>query len=139
LGAKGKYHIIDLKQVEKLGGLGLTDEEISWVLGVSVSTLNLYKQKHPEFSEAIKKGKIVADQKVVEGLYKRATGYDHKAVKIFQHGGEIIEQEYTEHRPPDPTACIFWLQNRRRQDWRDRRGEGAAGQGTVNIIIEKPE
>jgi hypothetical protein len=27
---------------------------------------------------------------------------------------------YVEHLPPDTTACIFWLKNRRRQDWRDR-------------------
>ena len=27
---------------------------------------------------------------------------------------------YVEHVPPDTTACIFWLKNRRREDWRDR-------------------
>jgi hypothetical protein len=27
---------------------------------------------------------------------------------------------YTEHVPPDVTACIFWLKNRRPKEWRDR-------------------
>jgi hypothetical protein len=27
---------------------------------------------------------------------------------------------YVAHVPPDTTACMFWLKNRRRQDWRDR-------------------
>jgi hypothetical protein len=40
---------------------------------------------------------------------------------------------YTEHYPPDTTAAIFWLKNRRRNEWRDRQldtnddGEGGSG------------
>jgi hypothetical protein len=26
---------------------------------------------------------------------------------------------YQEHIPPDVTACIFWLKNRRPKEWRD--------------------
>lgn len=26
---------------------------------------------------------------------------------------------YREHVPPDVTACIFWLKNRKPADWRD--------------------
>jgi hypothetical protein len=26
---------------------------------------------------------------------------------------------YVEHAPPDTTAAIFWLKNRRREEWRD--------------------
>ena len=28
------------------------------------------------------------------------------------------------HHPPDTTAAIFWLKNRRRDDWRDRHDIG---------------
>ena len=28
---------------------------------------------------------------------------------------------YTEHVPPDTTAMIFWLKNRRPEQWRDKR------------------
>jgi hypothetical protein len=27
---------------------------------------------------------------------------------------------YTEHCPPDTTACIFWLKNRRPDLWREK-------------------
>jgi hypothetical protein len=27
---------------------------------------------------------------------------------------------YVEYVPPDTTACIFWLKNRRKDLWRDR-------------------
>ena len=53
-------------------------------------------------------------------LYERANGYSYDAVKIFcSRDGEIIEAPYAEHVPPDVNACIFWLKNRRPQDWRD--------------------
>jgi hypothetical protein len=56
----------------------------------------------------------------MKSLYHRACGYSHKAVKIFQHGGQTIEHEYIERYPPDTAAAIIWLKNRRPQEWRDR-------------------
>jgi hypothetical protein len=41
-------------------------------------------------------------------------------VKIFHtKDGKTIKVPYTEHVPPDVTACIFWLKNRRPSEWRD--------------------
>ena len=34
-----------------------------------------------------------------------------------------------EHVPPDTTACIFWLKNRRKDEWRDRQ-EHTGADGT---------
>lgn len=111
-------------QVEKLCKLGATDKEIADFFDVVESTINLWKLEHPEFSESIKKGKIVADAEIAESLYHRAKGYSHEAVKIFPTGGEVKDKEgnitkgpllvpYVEHYPPDTTAAIFWLKNRR--------------------------
>ena len=62
MGAKGKYHTIDLNQVERIAGLGLTDTEIGIAIGLSEATINNYKKKHPAFLESLKRGKLVADQ-----------------------------------------------------------------------------
>lgn len=50
-------------------------------------------------------------------------GYSHEAVKIFMPSGASapVYAPYVEHVPPDVTACIFWLKNRRPQEWRDQR------------------
>jgi hypothetical protein len=32
---------------------------------------------------------------------------------------EPVVVHYTEHCPPDPTSCIFWLKNRDPDRWRD--------------------
>jgi hypothetical protein len=113
---------MDLQQVERIAGLGLIDTEIAQILGISEQTLNTYKKK-PEFLEALKRGKLKVDEKVIESLYNRAIGYDNpNAVKIFMPAGakSPVYAKYTEHYPPDVTAQIFWLKNRRKQDWRDR-------------------
>jgi hypothetical protein len=40
-------------------------------------------------------------------------------VKINQYEGKAVITPYVEHVPPDTTAAIFWLKNRRPQAWRD--------------------
>jgi hypothetical protein len=93
--------------------IGATDADLAALFDVQESTINNWKLKHPPFLESLKKGKANADAKVAECLFKRATGYDHKAVKIFCQDGQTFEHEFTEHYPPDTTAQIFWLKNRR--------------------------
>lgn len=102
--------------------LGATDEEMADMFGVSEQTLNSWKRRHPEFLESIKKGKNVADATVASRLYKRAIGYDAKAVKFATNEGRITDKvEYIEHYPPDTTAAIFWLKNRQPEKWRDKK------------------
>jgi hypothetical protein len=47
-------------------------------------------------------------------------GYSYDTEKIFVYEGEPVRVPYVEHVPPDTTACIFWLKNRRKDLWRDR-------------------
>lgn len=108
-------------QVEKLAKLGATDEEIANFFDVSESTINLWKIEHPEFSESIKAGKIQADANVAHSLYHRAIGYEHEDIDIRVVDKEIVETPLIKYYPPDPTAAIFWLKNRRPKDWRDKQ------------------
>ena len=101
---------------EKAGGLallGCTDEEIAKFLDINPDTLYEWKKRHPEFSEAIKDGKENADIRVVQSLYTKAIGYEHKVTK----DGE----ENMIYYPPDTTAAIFWLKNRQPAKWRDKQ------------------
>lgn len=47
-------------------------------------------------------------------------GYSHEAVKIIVVAGEVRHEQYIEHYPPDTTAAIFWLKNRKKREWRDK-------------------
>lgn len=111
-----------VEQARKLASYGVTDKEAADFFEVAESTLYLWKHEHPDFSEALKLGKDAADARVEHSLYRRALGYSHDAVKIqVNSAGEVTEVPYTEHYPPDTTAGIFWLKNRKPDTWRDKR------------------
>jgi len=102
---------------------GLTDEQIAKNCGISRSTLALWKDKYSDISDALKKGKEIADIEVENALFRRATGYTHKIVKPFQYQGEVIIAEFIEEVAPDVTAQIYWLKNRKPEQWRDKPNE----------------
>lgn len=110
-----------IEQARKLAHLGATDREIAQFFDVAESTLHLWKHEYPEFSEAMKLGKEASDARVVQSLYRRAVGYSYDTEKVFQYQGDIIRAPVVEHVPPSDTAAIFWLKNRRRDEWRDRQ------------------
>jgi hypothetical protein len=120
---------------KKLCELGATDADIAEAFGVARSTIFNWRGEHPEFNAACKVGKEAADDRVEESLYRRAVGYDYKAVKIFANDGAPIYAEYMEHLPPETAAAIFWLCNRRSKTWRQRHevtGKDGAPIGVIN-------
>lgn len=139
MGAPSKYERKFCKQVERLCKLGATDKEIADFFEVVESTINLWKIEHPEFSESIKKGKVIADVTVADSLFKRANGYSHADVDIKMYEGEIIETKLIKHYPPDTAAAIFWLKNRQKKKWRDKIETGFTdGEGNdVPVTIFK--
>jgi hypothetical protein len=116
-------------KVYKLCLLGATNEEIAEIINISIDTLYEWKNKHPEFSDSLERGRHDADANVANRLYQRAMGYSHKAVKIFMPAGaeEPVYAEYTEHYPPDTQAASLWLRNRQPARWRDRQELTGAG------------
>ena len=76
--------------------LGLTDEQIAHNMGVNRSTLCEYKNKYTSIADTLKKGKDVVDIQVENALLQSALD-------------------------GNTTAQIFWLKNRRPQQWRDKR------------------
>jgi hypothetical protein len=130
-----KYKAEFAEQAGKLCKLGATDRELADFFGVVESTLNLWKLQYPEFSESLKQGKDEADKRVEHSLYHRALGYSHEAVKILMtKEGEVYREDFIEHYPPDTTACIFWLKNRKPAEWRDKTDIEHSGNLSVSIV-----
>lgn len=100
---------------------GLTDEQIAKNIGIATSTFYEWKKKEIEFSEALKKGKEVIDFEVENALLKKALGYTItiKEEKLDKDGF-VHTLEKDVHIPPDTTAQIFWLKNRKPNNWKDR-------------------
>jgi len=134
-GRPAKYKDTFAKQAEKLCALGATDEDLADFFEVSIRTIANWKTQHEEFLRALKGGKAQADDRVERSLYQRAVGYSFDSEKVFNHKGEALRVKTREHCPPDVTAQIFWLKNRRPEDWRDKREHEHSGQ----VIMIAPE
>ncbi len=107
-----------LELVECWARDGFTDEQIAKNLGIAVSTLSEYKNKYPEFSESLKRGKEIVNYQVENALLKRALGYEYDEI-TYENGEEV--KRVTKQVAPDITAQIFWLKNRKPQQRRDTK------------------
>lgn len=135
--AKGKYEkwlVPDnLLLLEAWARDGLTDEQIAKNMGINAATLYRYKQNHCEICNALKRGKEIVDIIAENTLYDKALGFTKiikKPIKVkevlYKEGRRISEKEHIEYAdeevfvPPDTTALIFWLKNRKPDVWRDK-------------------
>ena len=102
---------------------------------VHISTFYDYKNKYPDFSEAIKKGKEIVDYEVEKAFRKKTQGYNVLVLKNIkvkhieydpETGRKISEVEELRevhdevHVPADTAAQIYWLKCRRPDKWREK-------------------
>lgn len=116
-GRKPKYTPDMLKVARAMGKMGALDHEIADELGIGVTTLNAYKAKYKEFSEAVKPSKAAANARVVGQLFKNATGYTYTTEKVVVVKGVPKVVKVSEFRPASDKAIQIWLQNRMRSEW----------------------
>ena len=96
---------------------GLTDEQIAKNIGINRTTLYDWKKKEVNIADALKKGKEVIDFEVENALLKRALGYEYEE-ETYENG--ILTKKVKKQVPPDTTAQIFWLKNRKPNTWKDK-------------------
>jgi len=128
-----KYRPEFVTQAEKLCKLGATDLEVADFFGINVATLYRWKGEHDEFCEALKSGKEASDNRVERSLFSRATGYEHDEVDIRVVKDRIVKTPIRKFYPPDTTAAIFWLKNRKPAEWRDKQELEHSGSVTLTL------
>ena len=105
----GKFETVILPQLDKIRRQldnGISLSALARQLDISLSTLNRCRKQHPEFGELFAEADSAKDDLVEEALLRRATGYENSS------GKEV---------PPDVRAAVFWLKNRRPENWKDSR------------------
>lgn len=149
---------------------GLSNEQMANNCGVSRKTFQEWLTRYSDIRTAVKKGKEVVDVEVENALLKRALGFKEvvkkpmKVKNVYFHNGrrekeveEIISVEEEMFFPPDTTAQIFWLKNRKRGKWTNSDNinlnvtqtqeddpltsaiKGMVGMKTNNIEVENEE
>lgn len=138
-GRPTKYKEEYCEQARKLCLLGFTDERLADFFEISVSTLYKWKTEHKDFSEALKKGKDIADSNVAVSFYERAIGYEHPDTHISNYQGEITKTPITKHYPPDTAAAKSWLSNRQPDLWRDKQEIEHTGNPDKPVLVSIAE
>ena len=101
--------------------------DVASKMGITVQTLRKWKKKYPEIAEAINETKEVLDYKIENALVKKALGYKATDVRTLisppdKDGNRKIRVEKIEREiPPDTTAIMAWLNNRKPDQWKRNR------------------
>lgn len=135
-GRPTKYKEEYAEQAYKLCLLGATNEKLADFFDVVVSTIHEWRYNHESFSDALKRGKQLADAEIASSLYNRAKGYSCQDTDIKMFEGNIIQTPVTKNYPPDPTSMIFWLKNRNPEMWRDKREHEDDSGGDDEVVIK---
>lgn len=152
--AKSKWSEVKgrLKEIEMWASMGLSDLQISFNLGISKDTFYRYKKEHSDFSDCINRGKNVADFKVENALYKKATGYtikeqgvvkvkniyyDDKGNKCSKEDVKVVDME--KEVPADVQAIKFWLINRKSGRWKDNPTKAEIDKAILEIKKKESE
>lgn len=126
------------EQARKLCQIGATDQEMADFFNVDVRSIYRWKNEHDGFCQALKAGKEIADERVERSLYQKAIGYEQDEVKIFMpaNAEAPVYAPFRAKIAPDTTAAIFWLKNRRSQEWRDKTATELSGPGGEPLFKE---
>lgn len=117
-GAPTKYKTEFAQIAAKMCELGATDQDLADAFKVNVRSIYRWSSEHDEFCQSLKANKAIYDDKIERSLAMRALGYSHPDTDLRVLDGKIVETEITKHYPPDTTACIFWLKNRKPDKYR---------------------
>jgi hypothetical protein len=97
--------------------LGATNEVLADFFDVAPRTIDNWIAIDPDFADAVRRGRAVADAAVVRALFDRACGFSHQVSRTTLYRGKEQTVTNTVSYPPDTQACMFWLRNRQRHYW----------------------
>ena len=120
-GAKSKYDTLVkpyLTVINEKVRQGVTEAAIAKALGISVASLNNYRNKYPEFAEALSKdkGADVLQDLLNAGIEAAKGSYKENEQTIYtmdEEGNPVIEKVIVNKiwQPPNPSLNKFYVQN----------------------------
>jgi AcrR family transcriptional regulator len=120
-GAKSKYETLVkpyLTEINEKVRQGVTEAAIAKALGISVASLNNYRNKHKEFAEALSKdkGADVLQDLLNAGIEAAKGKYIENEQSIYgidEEGNPVLERVVVNKvwQPPNATLNKFYVQN----------------------------
>lgn len=124
---------------------GYTFNDIANRIGISLSTLSLWRQNYEEIEQALRLGREIIDYKVENALLKSALGYRSREVKITSKlvRGKMLEVQKEvsiKEQPPNVGAIQTWLYNRQPDKWKRNRDniiDLDEMDNSINIVVKR--
>ena len=121
--------------------------EIAKRMDINVNTLVKWQKQYEEINDAINVTRELVDYQVENAVLKAALGYKTKEIKVTigkkMVNGEMVEmlkETTVKEVPPNIKAAMFWLNNRKFEDWklnRDKIVEVDPDDSQVTITIQR--
>lgn len=136
-GKRGKKPMFTMALAERIyhcARFGMTGEQIGWTLGFSEDALSKWLKSSETFRNKYDDALNHADGVIERSFYHRAKGMKvtertveevSEAGGVDDHGTKLEDKKRTKkvvvekEIPPDTSAAIKWLMNRRPEKWRD--------------------
>lgn len=133
----------NLAKLTEWAANGLTYEQIAKNISIAKCTLNRWRKKYPTIECALSRGRGTAEEEVISSLFRRCTGYDweeRRTKKLTSKDGKDLgvteKTVITHHVPGDVKAQVFWLTNRKPEEWKTKREESADPTNRIVLRIE---
>lgn len=110
---------------------GLTMEQIAYNIGITKPTLYKWQERDSNFLNALKVSRDAADREVENALFKNAVGFHYTEQQVTDTGDVVDVEKYSK---PNTTAQIFWLKNRKPEQWRDK--QNIEHDGSINQTVD---
>ena len=144
-GRKAKYDPSTMPELaEKYAREGYLDKQIAEIFGIRPDTFCKWQRKYIQLSQALKKGREVANIELKRAMLKTAAGYDveeEETTVILDLNKKPKSYRKTtrkRHIPPSTTMQIFLAKNRMPDEFRDvnRHEVNVRGDLKVNTLAD---
>jgi hypothetical protein len=115
---------------------GVDNKRIARSFKVSLSTIEKWLQKYPDFLRAIKKGKKRYAQAGIEVSFRRkAEGFHYEETEVIEGPKGTTIKTSKKYHPPDTAACIYHLKVWDPENWAEKKSVDDQQGPRVNIQI----
>lgn len=120
---------------------GSTITSACQAVGISRETFYDWMDKKPDFSDTIKKAMAIPDRKVENSLFKQAKGFfkvKEKHFEVEKDGKKQLVKVIEKVVLPNVTATIFYLKNKKPDEFKDRHNLDLSGDMNIKVISAVP-
>ena len=153
IGKAGRNKVVEVEFgiLMRMEACGMDDSEKCRVLGIGEWVYKDWKKRHSTLRKRLQGAKVRADQGVIEGLHRNATGYYYveeaaqkmKTQKVLRVNGEdkavAVEElqvvNVVKFRPADTLAQATWLNNKRPHQYRQYKATDSDSTNNTSVQV----